>query len=373
MIDDVLIGREGAMGVVTLNRPKALNALSEAMIAAIYAALIDWRDDDTIKAVLFEGNGPRAFCAGGDVRATRLGIIEGNAEEALGFYEREYRNNLLIATYPKPIVVIGHGFVMGGGIGLAGHAGIRIAVEGAKYAMPESAIGLFCDVGVNARLGGVPAHRALLFEFAGLPVDPADAIALDLADRLVPAAALADLRASLVTGATGGWEVLEEIAALFAVSPGEAAFCATADRLKPAFEHDSAARMIRAIADLAAPEESTLVETLRKRCPTSLEAILQTFRLAAADSDVARVLRRDLALARYLSMRPDFAEGVRAVLVDKDNLATWEPAESDAVDRAAIAAILCFGLTAERSGFSQLCMLTHAIKPSSIEPKLALS
>ena len=185
MSDEVLISREGAMGVITLNRPRALNALSQAMIDTIYQTLLAWRADDGVAAVLFEGAGERAFCAGGDIRAARDLLIAGETEQALGFYEHEYRNNLLIATYAKPITAIGHGYVMGGGIGLAGHAGIRIAVEGAQYAMPESAIGLFCDIGVNARLAHVAAHRALLFEFAGLPVGVADAIALDLADLMV--------------------------------------------------------------------------------------------------------------------------------------------------------------------------------------------
>ena len=340
MTDEVLIGRDGAMGVITLNRPRAINALSREMIDTIYATLMGWREDETVAAVLFEGNGERGFCAGGDVRAARDLVLSGRVEEGLGFYTHEYRNNLLIATYPKPVVALGHGFVMGGGIGLAGHASIRIAIEGAKYAMPESAIGLFCDIGVNARLGTVPANRALLFSFAGLPVGPADAIALDLADVMVPAARRDELRAALVAAASGGRTALDEVVAAFAADPATPDFCAIADRLAPAFSGDSAGEMIEAILARALPEDADLIKTLKNRCPTSLEAILQTWRLAAADADVARVLDRDLVLARYLTVRPDFAEGVRAVLVDKDNAPRWSPNRSDQVDRAGISQVL---------------------------------
>ena len=340
MTDEVLIGREGAMGVITLNRPKALNALSAAMIATIYETLGAWRDDDGVAAVLFEGNGERAFCAGGDVRAMRQGILDGDVEAALGFYAEEYSNNLRIATYPKPIVAIGHGFVMGGGIGLAGHASLRIAVSGAQYAMPESAIGLFCDVGVNALLAKVPAHRALLFEFAGLPVGVADAIALNLADLMVPAAAIAALRASLIAAAADGAEALRAAADRFAVDTGAADFCAVADRLAPAFTARTASMALTVIRERALAGDAALLETLEKRCPTSLEAILQTYWAAYEDSDVASVLARDLKLARYLSVRTTSQKGVRAVLVDKDNAAIWQPSDSANVDIDSIAAVL---------------------------------
>ena len=343
MTDQVLIGREGAMGVITLNRPRALNALSHAMIGRIYEALGAWSEDDGIAAVLLEGNGERAFCAGGDVRATRQGILDGNVEAALTFYADEYANNLRIATYPKPVIALGHGFVMGGGIGLAGHASLRIAVSGAQYAMPESAIGLFCDIGVNARLAKVPAHRALLFEFAGLPVGVADAIALNLADLMVPTAVVPALRAALIAAAPGGAEALRAAADEFAADAGEAEFCAVADRLAPAFTARTASMALDVIRERAQTGDAALVATLEKRCPTSLEAILQTYWLSYEDSDVAAVLGRDLRLARFMSVRHDFAEGVRAVLVDKDNAAVWQPSSPDEVDVESIASVLAEG------------------------------
>ncbi len=340
MTDDIITGRDGAMGVITLNRPRAINALDAAMIETIHAALEAWRDDESVAAVLFEGRGEKGFCAGGDVRATRQGILDGRIEEALTFYEREYRTNLFIATYPKPIVVIAHGIVMGGGIGLAGHAHLRIAVEGARYAMPESAIGLFCDVGVNARLARVPAQRALLFEFAGLPVGPGDAIVLDLCDLVVPVGSVDALRAGLIAAADGGKPALEAAAKRFAVVPGPAEFLAVADRLAPAFTGRNAGAILERLKQIAGPDDAELIAILAKRSPTSLEAILETYWRALEDPDIGHVLARDLALARFLSVRSDFAEGVRAVLVDKDNAPTWVPDDMADVDRQAIADVL---------------------------------
>lgn len=340
MTDEVLIGREGAVGVITLNRPKALNALSVGMIDAIYETLTDWQDDDSVAAVLLEGNGERGFCAGGDVRATRQQILDGDVEGALDFYTREYRNNALVAKYAKPVIAIGHGYVMGGGIGLAGHASLRIAVEGAQYAMPETAIGLFPDIGVNARLARVPVQRALLFSFAGLPVGVADAIALDLADVMVPAGAVADVRAELIATADSGAEALHAAAEGFSREPGPAEFVIAADRLGPAMTGRDAGAIVSFLEERALEQDETLIATIKKRCPTSLEATLQTFWRAYEDPDIDSILKRDLALARYLTVRADFAEGVRAVLVDKDNAPNWSPAGFDAVDSGAIAAVL---------------------------------
>src|SRR6185369_2057527 len=133
------------------------------MIEGIAAALVGWRDDPKIGAVLIAGGGAKGFCSGGDVRAARALVLEGRADAADAYFAAEYRMNGLVAGYPKPLVAISHGITMGGGIGIAGHANIGLTQPGARYAMPESAIGFFADVGVNAILSKAPLNRALLF------------------------------------------------------------------------------------------------------------------------------------------------------------------------------------------------------------------
>src|SRR3569833_3478265 len=140
---------DGLLGRITLNRPEAINALSREMIAGITQTLTAWRDDDAVRLVLFEGRGPRGFCAGGDVRAVRSLVLAGEPERADAYFAAEYAMNGLIAAYAKPVAGIGHGAVMGGGIGILGHARYRLAAADARFAMPEAAIGFVVDVGVN--------------------------------------------------------------------------------------------------------------------------------------------------------------------------------------------------------------------------------
>jgi enoyl-CoA hydratase/carnithine racemase len=171
MSADVEIGVDGRAGIITLNREKAINALTGQMIATISIALEDWEDDPAIAMVLIEGRGDKGLCAGGDVRAAREMVIAGKSGEVLAYFEDEYRMNGLIATYAKPIVALQHGFVMGGGIGLSSHARYRIATHTSRFAMPEAAIGFFSDVGVNAILYQTPEHRALAFLMIGTAVE----------------------------------------------------------------------------------------------------------------------------------------------------------------------------------------------------------
>src|SRR3954468_18726082 len=191
------ISTSGRLGCIALNRPEAINALSLDMIQGITQTLTRWRDDPTVGAVLFEGRGPKGFCSGGDVRAARALVVEAKIDEAEAYFAAEYRINERIATYPKPLIALSHGIVMGGGIGIAGHCGIRITQPGARFAMPESGIGFFADVGVNAMLAKAPLNRALLFALSGVSVGPSDALALGLADAVVAPEAVDALRADL--------------------------------------------------------------------------------------------------------------------------------------------------------------------------------
>lgn len=340
MTSQLDISTEGRLGVIVLNRPEAINALSLEMIEGIAAQLEAWRADDLVGAVLFEGRGERGFCAGGDVRHARQLVVEGRAHEADAYFAAEYRMDGLIAAYPKPVIALTHGIVMGGGIGIAGHASFRITTPEAQYAMPEAGIGFVSDVGVNGILSKAPEHRALLFLMAGVPVSGADVLALGLADCCIAPARLAEVRAGIVNAAgTGDIEpALVAMMQAASIQAGERDLCATADRLAGALDAPTAAEIIEEIAVEAEedPSLSPLATTLASRSPTSLEAIVMSHRAARTLQSVRDVLDLDLRLASFMARQPDFAEGVRAQLIDKDRRPRWNPSRFEEVPLEAL-------------------------------------
>lgn len=338
---DIVIEREGAMGVVTLNRPRAINALTLAMVEAIREALKGWAADAAVRAVLIEGRGEKGFCAGGDVRLVR----EGGEALAERFFPVEYEVNGLIATYPKPVVALQDGIVMGGGVGLSAHARYRVSTEKSRFAMPEAGIGFFADVGVNAILAQAPEPVALAFLLSGTVVEAGDAIALGLSDTMVRSGQLPELRGRLIEGARAGEVDTVLVSALQAESaePGEASFCRLVDSLADCFavrEVFEIVEMLGVAADEGEVGAAALLSSLKAHCPTSLAVILAGHRLARRQRDIGAILETDLALARFMTGRADFAEGVRARLVDKDGAPRWQPAGINAVDHAEIAAVL---------------------------------
>ncbi len=331
MTDELEISVAGALGRIGLNRPQAINALSLQMIEGISAALAGWRDDPKIGAVLITGNGAKGFCSGGDVRAARALVLEGRAEAADAYFGAEYRMNRLIATYPKPLVAVSHGVTMGGGIGIAGHANIGVTQPGARFAMPESAIGFFADVGVNAILAKAPLNRALLFLMAGVSVGASDAVALGLADAVVAPERVAGLVTEIAAAAESSHpqDKIVRLVEAETIVGGDAPFCALADLL-PAGEPDSPADFLERVA--AVPELGEISALLETRCPGSLVATFFAQVYARRLMDVGKTLEMDLRLGGVMARRPDFAEGVRAVLVDKDQAPKWSPATLDDFD-----------------------------------------
>ena len=342
MSSQLEIAVEGRLGVIALNRPEAINALSHEMVAGISETLRRWATDDQVRAVLFEARGSRGFCAGGDVRAARALLVEGRRAEAEAYFADEYAMNLLIATYGKPVIAIADGIVMGGGIGIAGHASFRFTTPEAKFAMPEAAIGFVSDVGVNCILDKAPVHRALLFLMSGTAVGAADALALGLTDGAVARERVGELRSGIVAAARAD-NIAAAIVALMQVhtiQAGERVLCALADRLAGALAADSAGEIVAAIKARSGESHdiAEMAQLLASRSPTSLEAIVQSHCAARLMPGPAEVLALDLRLARLLAGMPDFTEGVRAVLVDKDQRPVWAPADFAAVPEAAIRA-----------------------------------
>jgi enoyl-CoA hydratase len=344
MPQNLEIGVEGRLGVIALNRPEAINALSLEMIEGIAAQLEAWRHDKGVRAVLFEGRGSRGFCAGGDVRLARSLVLEGKPAAADAYFAAEYRMDGLIATYPKPVVALTEGIVMGGGIGIAGHAAFRVTTPTAQYAMPEAAIGFVSDVGVNCILSKAPEHRALLFLMTGLPVSGADVLALGLADCCVAPERLGEVRSGIVAAAgTGAIEpALVALLQSESIQAGERVLCEVADREMQVLDESDAADIVAAVAEEAEADRSLApyAEALAARSPSSLVAIVMSHRAARTLPSVQQVLELDLRLAAFMARQPDFAEGVRAQIIDKDRKPAWHPARFEEVPRDALNAAL---------------------------------
>lgn len=342
MPEHLEIGVEGHLGVIALNRPAAINALSLPMIEGITAQLDAWRNDDGVRAVLFEGRGEKGFCAGGDVRVVRTHVLEGRPDLADAYFAAEYHMDGLIASFAKPVIALADGIVMGGGIGVAGHASFRITTPAARYAMPEAGIGFVPDVGVNWILAKTPEHRALLFLMSGLPASGADVLALGLADCCIEPHKLAEFRSGVVT-AVGTGDIEPALVALmqgYSIQAGDRQIGALADRHADALSRGSAAEIVEALSENAGgdPELVPFTDALATRSRMSLEAIVAGHRAARRLTSVEAVLELDLRLATFMARHADFAEGVRAQLVDKDRKPRWQPDWPDAATREALTA-----------------------------------
>lgn len=339
----VLIEKRDGAGIIRLNRPKAINALNSEMIGAIADTLKAWRRDKSVRLILIEGEGERGFCAGGDVRAIRALVQAGDLDEADRFFAQEYVLNEAISKYPKPIISLTHGAVMGGGIGLSGHAQLRICTDDARYGMPEAAIGFVCDVGVNALLARSDRVVSRAFSLAGQPVGAADAVALNLVDIIVARDKLGALRERIIS-LSKAVDPLGDIALLIEKEYAMGAapeFVPFVHRLAEVFSLTSIADIFDALRQRADDAEvSAYMTAIDTRCPTSLIAIDISLKGAFADPNVGRVLARDLVLAQYLVRCPDFSEGVRAVLVDKDHTPRWHPSTLGDVENDAIQALV---------------------------------
>lgn len=319
---EVLTRREGRAGVVRLNRPKALNALTLGMVRAVAAALDVFAEDPAVAFVLLEGEGERSFCAGGDIRAIHA-MGRTDLAGAAAFWREEYRLDSAISRFPKPVVVLMHGIVMGGGAGLSIHAGHRIVFGDTRFAMPEVGIGFVPDVGSTYRLARAPGGLGRFLAYTGTTVGAADVIAAGLADAHVPAAARAELRAALSNHETGDPRT---VMARFACEPADARPQAERRLIERAFAGgvDAALEALDADGSDFAAQTATLV---RSRSPTSLRFTEFLLARAGAAQSLEAALNDEFAVALSLLREDDFYEGVRAAVIDKDRNPRWRPAE----------------------------------------------
>jgi len=333
-MSDVLTFTEGRTGRIRLNRPKALHALDTAMCAKMLDALIAWRADTAVEAVLIDHaaspdgdpKSARGFCAGGDIRMIATSGA-GDGAAARDFFRKEYQLNHALFTYAKPVVAFMHGITMGGGVGIAMPAKFRVATENTKFAMPETGIGLFPDVGGGWYLSRLPGHLGEYIALTGARLDGADCLAVGLASHYLPAERLDQAKARIAQDPQAIATTLDTLSE----APGEAAILehrADIDRL---FAADTLEEIIAALAadpDLWAKEQLAILAT---KSPQAMKVSLHLVRQGRHMPSFEDEMRQEFAVASRVVQRPDFAEGVRAVIVDKDNEPRWQPATIEGV------------------------------------------
>lgn len=325
MTDDVRIALQGAVGRITLTRPRAINALTHPMIAAVDAALAAWADDDAVECVLIDSEGDRGFCAGGDVKAIRESAL-GDGVAARALWRDEYRMNARIGAYPTPVVTLLPGIVLGGGVGLGCHASLRVVTSSSRLGMPEVTIGLVPDVGGTHLLARAPGELGTHLALTGTSAGPADAIACGLADVCV--STLDGL------GASTTWAALEAAVRAVAVDPGAPEL----DRgwIDACYAGDDAAVVVEQLLASDVPAAREAGELIGTKSPTAVAVTLAAVR-SAATMTLPEALVQEYRISTASLDRPDVAEGIRAQVVEKTRDPRWQPATLAEVDPAEVA------------------------------------
>jgi len=334
--DDLLFERRGAAGLVTLNRPHALNAVSLAMVRELTRQLAEWETDPAVTRVIVASRDPRAFSAGGDVRALYDLGRAGRFDEALGYFREEYALNTHIKSYRKPYVALIDGIVMGGGVGISVHGSHRVAGDKFAFAMPEVGIGFFPDVGATWFLPRLPGRLGTYCALTGERLDGADAVVAGIATHRVPSARFPNLIESLCDA-----DPVEESLAACAQSPARGAAAARRNAITAWFEADQVEEILGALdaeGAMQGPNAAFAAETaalMRTKSPTSLKLALAQMRRGAT-LDFAECMRTEFRIVSRVVRGHDFYEGVRAVIIDKDQAPQWQPATLAAVDPAEV-------------------------------------
>ena len=345
---EILLGPSGGVATLTINRPQALNALSLANYRRIAPALAEWAKDPTVHAVVVRGAGGRAFCAGGDVRAIwEAGRApDADAEATAVFFREEYRLIHAIHRFPKPYIAVIDGITMGGGAGISVNGAFRIATEHTLFAMPETGIGLFPDVGATRFLNRCPGEVGRYLGLTGARLGAADALYCGFATHFVPRDRVDPLLAALAASRweTGrGFAQAEAVLAAFAADPGAPTLAALRGPIDRSFAGDTVEEILDTLAAEAASEGADAAwaaETrtrLLAKSPTSLKVTLRQLR-TGREYDLDQALQLEYRLTHRFMAGHDFYEGVRAVVIDKNQAPRWRPATLAEVDDAAVAA-----------------------------------
>jgi enoyl-CoA hydratase len=326
MTTDIITTLENRVGRIRLNRPKAIHALTRDMCTAMIAALLEWRRDSAVDAMMLDHAEGRGFCAGGDVvMLARSGASDG--AEARAFFHEEYRLNHLLFTYAKPTVAFMDGITMGGGVGISQPCRFRVATENTRFAMPETAIGLFPDVGGGWYLSRLPGRVGYYLALTGARLDGAECLRLGLATHYVESLALDDLKARIATEPGR----IEALLAEHATPPPPAkieSHLADIDRLFASNDYEDVLAALRTDGSEWAQAQ---IETLACKSPQACKVSLRMLYDGSLMPDFAEEMAQEYAVATRVVQRHDFVEGVRALLVDKDNQPVWDPPTPEAV------------------------------------------
>jgi enoyl-CoA hydratase len=326
MTDDVLISTQDRIGRISLNRPKSIHALTTAMCETMSDALLKWRHDESVEAIVIDHGEGRGFCAGGDVvMLARSGNTD--AEEAKRFFFAEYRLNHLLFTYPKPTVAIMDGITMGGGVGISLPCDYRIATENTRFAMPETGIGLFPDVGGGWYLPRLPGRVGEYMALTGARLDGAECHYLGLATHYVEQASLTDMVERI---ATTPQRVQGPIGAFSSTAP-DAKIAANLPNITKLFASDRLEDVLAALEADGSDWATSELASLKTKSPLSCKVSLRLLAEGAKRDNFAEEMRAEYALASRIVRTHDFREGVRALLIDKDNNPQWDPPTAEEV------------------------------------------
>jgi enoyl-CoA hydratase len=319
-VSDILALIDGKAGRIRLNRPKAIHALTREMCTDMIRALLEWRDDQGIEAVTIDHAEGRGFCAGGDVvMLAESGA--GDGQEARAFFHEEYRLNHLLFTYAKPTIAFMDGITMGGGVGISQPCRYRITTENTRFAMPETAIGLFPDVGGGWYLPRLPGRVGQFLALTGARLDGAECFVLGLASHYIPTEALHRVKARIARDPGKIEGILDEAS----VEPPPARILANRERIDRLFASDEFEAILEALEQDGSDWALTELETLRSKSPQACKVTLRLLYDGARVQDFGHEMRQEYAVATRVVQRHDFVEGVRALLVDRDNEPVWEP------------------------------------------------
>jgi enoyl-CoA hydratase len=323
---ELIVRREGVAGFLTLNRPKAIHALTQGMDHAMTEALLAWRGDDAVQAVIIDHSEGRGFCSGGDINLLRNSALNDGGESGRRFFYEEYQLNHLIQTYAKPVVAFMDGITMGGGVGISQPAKFRVATENTRFAMPETGIGLFPDVGGGWHLSRLPGRIGQFLALTGTRFDGSEALWAGLATHYLPVDALPEAKQRIAAG----HDIAQVLAAL-SVTPPEPKIAAHARDIA---RHFASNRYEDILASLEADDSEWAAKelaTLRTKSPQTCKVALRQLAEAETLGSFADNMVMEYRIAARVLTLPDFAEGVRAVIVDKDNAPKWNPATPEGV------------------------------------------